>query len=103
LRNRFDYSVIGEGEQTYVELIDTLEHDEGTHRVKGLASLENSSTFKTGARSPQQNLALLPMPAFDLFDKEYYAAPIFGEDARQAMCLCDIAEHVPRVPRSFSA
>lgn len=82
LRNRFDYSVIGEGEQTFVELVETLEHEGDTHGVKGLAFLENGSAFKTGARSPQQNLDLLPMPAFDLFDKEYYAAPIFGEDAR---------------------
>jgi anaerobic magnesium-protoporphyrin IX monomethyl ester cyclase len=46
LRNEFDYSVIGEGEQTLVELVETLEHGEDTHRVKGLALLKNGRSYK---------------------------------------------------------
>jgi anaerobic magnesium-protoporphyrin IX monomethyl ester cyclase len=79
LRNGFDYSVIGEGEQTLVELVENLERKMDPQQVKGLAFLKNGSSFKTATRPPQHNLDLLPMPAFDLFDMELCAAPIFGE------------------------
>jgi anaerobic magnesium-protoporphyrin IX monomethyl ester cyclase len=81
LRNGFNYSVIGEGEQTLVELVDALEVEKNPYEVKGLAFLEHGKPFVTETRSPQQNLDLLPMPAFDLFEKELCAAPIFGENS----------------------
>jgi anaerobic magnesium-protoporphyrin IX monomethyl ester cyclase len=82
LRNGFDYAVIGEGEQTLAELVETIEHAKDPSDVKGLAFLKNGKPFKTAPRPSQQNLDSLPMPAFDLFDKETYTAPIFGENAR---------------------
>lgn len=70
LRNGFDYAVLGEGEETFSELVDTLEHERKAPKVKGLAFIKDGKPFITDARPPMQSLDSLPMPAFHLLARQ---------------------------------
>jgi anaerobic magnesium-protoporphyrin IX monomethyl ester cyclase len=78
LRNGFDYVVLGEGEETFVELIQTLEQEGRVSEVRGLAFMKDGKPVKTDARPLMQNLDLLPLPAFGMFEREKCKADIFG-------------------------
>lgn len=71
--------VRGEGEETFVELVDALEHEREVPRVRGMVFIEDGKPFKTDARPPLQSLDSLPLPAYHLFKKGNYRADIFGE------------------------
>jgi anaerobic magnesium-protoporphyrin IX monomethyl ester cyclase len=79
LRNGFDYAVLGEGEETFAELIETLEHREDVMDVKGLAFLKDKKTYRTDPRPAVPSLDQLPIPAFDLFKRKLYTVEIFEE------------------------
>ena len=64
-----DYVVIGDGEETLVELLDCLEHDQEPERVKGIAFLKDNRVWVTDERRKIINLDNLPYPAFHLFKK----------------------------------
>ena len=49
LRNGFDYVVLGEGEETFAELIQTLEHEGRVSEVRSLAFMKNGKPVKTDA------------------------------------------------------
>ncbi len=68
-----DYIILGEGEATLQELIDTL--NSGTSsvdRVSGLAYRKAGKTVKTPKRPVLRDLDNLPMAAWDLVDVEPY-------------------------------
>jgi len=72
-----DYVLIGEGEQTLLELVDSIREDSGDGRVDrsqipGLAFLQNNEPIKTAGRKVMKDLDALPMPAWDLVDMEMY-------------------------------
>jgi len=81
-----DFVVIGEGEHTISELVNTLEegNTQNLKNIKGIAFLENGKTVITPPRPPIQDLDSLPFPARHLLPMdEYFAAvkenPIRGK------------------------
>ena len=68
-----DFIIIGEGEQTLVELMDAIESDISPWDVPGLCYKGASGqVVHTAARPVMHNLEHLPMPAWDLADMERY-------------------------------
>lgn len=68
-----DYVILGEGEMTLLELVDTLNGDDRQlQQVAGIVFREGQSTIKTGPRPVMRNLDSLPLPAWDLLDIEPY-------------------------------
>lgn len=68
----FDVTVIGEGEETMLEIACTLEKDGDLSRVKGIAYKEKGTIRSNIHRRPISNLDKIPFPARDLFDNESY-------------------------------
>jgi anaerobic magnesium-protoporphyrin IX monomethyl ester cyclase len=70
----FDVVVIGEGEETMLELVREVEKDADLSRVRGMAYKdENQSKTKvTPPRGFIQNLDRIPFPARELFDNQAY-------------------------------
>lgn len=66
----FDYVVIGEGEETLPELVDTIQNGGDISAVKGIAYVENGSVVRTPAR-PHVNLDNFPC-----FDPDGLRGPI---------------------------
>lgn len=70
-----DYIVLGEGEATFVELLDALERSSGVTSVAGLAfrGLDGRAVF-TAERARIKDLDALPLPARHLVDIAAYSA-----------------------------
>ncbi|MFC2142069.1 B12-binding domain-containing radical SAM protein [Acidobacteriota bacterium] len=63
----FDYGVLGEGEMSYLELIQTIEKKEPISSVKGIAWRDNSGDIIVNPIRPLiEDLDILPLPAWDL-------------------------------------
>lgn len=78
-----DYSIIGEGEETVVELVDALASGKSVRGMKGVVYREGDQIINNGRRPLINNLDTLPRPARDLFYTEeeyekYYSASLFG-------------------------
>ena len=61
-----DYIVLGEGEETIKELLETIAVDRDVDAVKGLAYLKDGEVFLTPKREPQTDFDKLPLPDFSL-------------------------------------
>lgn len=72
----FDVAVIGEGEETIVELAKCHEYGLGLGEVRGIAYKQDGLVWFTSKREFVENLDQLPFPARELFDntlyKQYY-------------------------------
>lgn len=68
LRIGADAIIIGEGEQTLCELVDTINSNASLSSVKGIAYLNNDIVIKTQSRPVLKELDTLPRPAWDLID-----------------------------------
>lgn len=66
LRAGLDYVVIGEGEETIVELLEALSRHQEPSHVKGIAFLKNGEVVMTPAREPLADFDKLPLPDFSL-------------------------------------
>lgn len=66
LENGVDFLVLGEGEQTVLELIQALEADEDLELVPGLAFMDEETLIETDERVPITDFSHLPMPDFSL-------------------------------------
>ena len=64
----FDYAVIGEGEITLTELLQSLSSEHSIEHVKGIAYRKDDQLIKTMPREYITNLDILPFPAYDLID-----------------------------------
>ena len=74
----FDFGVIGEGEETIKELLQTLEHGGDTSDIPGIIFRRTGSVVKTVPRSFIKDLDILPFPAWDLlayFPNRYHPPP----------------------------
>jgi radical SAM superfamily enzyme YgiQ (UPF0313 family) len=78
--------VVGEGEQTVLELLQLFEQKgldfASMKRINGLVFHEGSSLIKTPPRRPIVPLDNIPIPARDLIDMEDYVSPdnnVFGK------------------------
>ena len=67
-----DFVLLGEGEQTLRELVETLEHNRPPQNVDGLAFLEKGELVRTRPRQVMQDLDQLPLPAWDLLNLTEY-------------------------------
>ena len=66
-----DFVIIGEGEQTLLDLISEIERDHFSpdfSKINGLIYNENSTYIKTQKRTVLKDLDTLPLPAWDLVD-----------------------------------
>ncbi len=68
-----DFVIIGEGEHTLLELIDTLKISGSDYStIRGLAYIDNNQPIKTPGRPVLKDLDSLPLPAWDLVDIQPY-------------------------------
>ncbi len=72
LKAPVDYVVTGEGEDTFLELLDTIRHDGDITKVKGLAYCENEKTRQTGPRPLIKDLDSIPFVLHEQFDYGRY-------------------------------
>jgi anaerobic magnesium-protoporphyrin IX monomethyl ester cyclase len=68
-----DVVVIGEGENTAVELMEVLEKKRSLAAVKGIAYLDKGKLVVTPTRELIQDLDTIPFPAWDMFPMDYYS------------------------------
>jgi radical SAM superfamily enzyme YgiQ (UPF0313 family) len=64
--------ILGEGEETLLELLRTLDTGSDVSMVKGLAYLKDGEVIKTPGRPVMRDLDLLPLPAWDLISMMPY-------------------------------
>ncbi len=69
-----DCIVLGEGEETAVELFAALEQGRPLESVAGLAFLREERLVRTAPRARVRAVDALPWPAWDLFDLDAYEA-----------------------------
>ena len=67
-----DYAVIGEGEETIVELIAAIEGRGDLSQVKGIGYCENDKFLLTEKRPEIRNLDALPLPDYEGFDYDKF-------------------------------
>jgi radical SAM superfamily enzyme YgiQ (UPF0313 family) len=67
-----DVCVIGEGEETIVDLANALANGESLERIPGLMVRDRGSVRSTGPRARIRNLDDIPWPAWDLVDLGKY-------------------------------
>lgn len=75
---QFDFVVIGEGEETLLELLASLKRGLDPRTVLGIAYRDNCKTMVTPRRPPIKDLDRLPFPAWDLVPdliEHYHPAP----------------------------
>jgi anaerobic magnesium-protoporphyrin IX monomethyl ester cyclase len=66
--NGADYIIIGEAEQTLLELLNQLQKSNDVSKISGLAYRSNDQITKNPARTVLKELDELPIPAWDLLD-----------------------------------
>lgn len=67
-----DFVVLGEGEESFLNLLRALENDRGLDRVDGLARRDGDEIIVQPKTSYIENLDALPRPARDLLDMAMY-------------------------------
>lgn len=67
-----DYIVIGEGEYTFIELLDALEHNKDLNNIKGIGYKKDGKIIITEPRPLIQNLDELPYIAWELIKFQKY-------------------------------
>ncbi len=67
-----DAVVIGEGEETAVELFDAIAHKKSLTGIKGIAYRDGSKVKVNPRRSLIADIDSIPMPAYHLFPMEHY-------------------------------
>lgn len=73
-----DYAIVGEGEQTLLELIEYLDGNKHMHHIDDISGIiyrEEGVSHKTNPRALLEDLDVLPFPAWDLIDMEPYLVP----------------------------
>ena len=79
-RSNVDFTVIGEGEQTMLELCQALANGMDVVSTPGIIYRQNGHLEKNPTRDNIKNLDALPFPAWDLLPMEVYLKnPIWGD------------------------
>jgi anaerobic magnesium-protoporphyrin IX monomethyl ester cyclase len=73
-----DVCVLGEGEETIVELLGALEHEDDLSGVSGVAYRSGGKTIRNPPRARIKELEDIPWPAWDMFPLETYLANGLG-------------------------
>lgn len=63
-----DYAIVGEGEETIVELLSCLESNGDISKIDGIGYFENNKHILNKSREPIKNINALPWPDFDVFN-----------------------------------
>lgn len=61
----FDYGVIDEGEETIIELINSIKNNSNLNNVKGIVYFNDKKPKFTEERAPPKNLDKIPFPELD--------------------------------------
>ncbi|OGR05348.1 MAG: hypothetical protein A2520_06460 [Deltaproteobacteria bacterium RIFOXYD12_FULL_53_23] len=72
LNSHFDFGVVGEGEQTILELVDALKHGTETRGIPGLLTKAKKQVSQLTPRKRVNNLDKFPHPARELFPNSRY-------------------------------
>jgi len=67
-----DFIVMGEGEETIVDLLYAIQLELDFHDVPGIAFKQNGETIINERRTPIKNINNISIPAYDLFPMELY-------------------------------
>jgi len=67
-----DYILLGEAEETLLELASAHQKQKGTSAIQGLVLREEGKTINTGRRPIMRDLDQLPLPAWDLIEMDRY-------------------------------
>ncbi len=87
IREGFDVVVIGEGDETMIELTKAIENHEDFRQIKGIVYRnKDGEIVRTPPRPLIEDLNKLPMPELDLVEREKYPIKIFG-DNQYATCI----------------
>jgi len=80
-----DFTVTGEGEETLVELVDTLQRKGDVRSVSGISYMDGTRLVTQAPRKFIAKLDGLPFPAYDLIDmSRYFEFNSRGKDGREA-------------------
>jgi len=71
-RTDADVAIIGEGEDTILELIDAFSNHKSLDKVDGIAYRNGTKVLVNPRRDLIQDIDSIPWPAYDLFPIEYY-------------------------------
>ncbi|NQU06488.1 MAG: B12-binding domain-containing radical SAM protein [Calditrichaeota bacterium] len=71
-KTKADAVVLGEGEITIVEILKKLEKKEALNTVKGIVFRVKDTVVINERRPLIQNIDDIPLPAYDLFDMDFY-------------------------------
>jgi len=71
-KSNADIVVIGEGEETIIEVIDSLVKKKSFHAIKGIAFRDEAKFVVNERRQLISDLDKIPFPAYELFPVEYY-------------------------------
>lgn len=85
----FDIAVVGEGEETLLELCNTIEKKESLKEVSGIVFREREKLIKTKGRPRILDQDSLPMPAWDLMPpaKKYFIQSVRGCPFNCVFCM----------------
>ena len=72
LENGFDVVVLGEGERTFLKILDALELKKKIEIIRGIAYRKNGIVTKTKPYKMIKNLDKIPLPSWDLLDMAKY-------------------------------
>lgn len=100
-----DFVVVGEGEESMVELVDVLEGKRSPEKVRGLAFKKGEEVVFTGHRPLICNLDELPSPDLSLIDgyKKIRIAPVMTSRGCPHSCsFCSVTRMFGRKYRSRS-
>lgn len=86
-----DVAVIGEGEETALELVEALESGKPLADVKGIIYKdEEGRIFENPPRQPIANLDSLPLPSWALIPMETYLRNFKGEFGFRGACISTV-------------
>ena len=81
-----DYAVVGEGEETIVELIEAIEEGNDTHKVKGIVIKEQDNIVQTENRPYIKDIDSIPFSARHLIPMDRFH-DVFTRDRRFATMI----------------
>ena len=106
-----DFAVHGEGEITFVEFLDALEHKKPMETVKGLVWKRDGKAVQNELREPIRDLDSLPLPArhllpmdkYNVIIMKYPMATMIASRGCPFHCSYCFKDHATRVYRTRSA
>ncbi|CAC11633.1 P-methyltransferase related protein [Thermoplasma acidophilum] len=102
LDNGFDIIVLGEGDEAFRDVLEHYRDNADFSDIPGIIFKSGNMKIRTEKRELIDDLDRLPIPAFDLVDKERYTFKVFGEGsvatvetARGCPYACDFCSVTP--------